>query len=251
MTSGRRATAASRPCEGVSLEVRAGEIVAVAGVAGNGQRELAETIAGIRAKTAGTFACPGHELRGGDPRAAIARRDRLRPGGPARDRCRAEPQHRVEPRAQVLPRARRSRWGPLLRLGADPRRAPSSLIRRYAIAAPGPGGAGAACSRAATSRRSCSPASSRASRSCSSRPRRRAASTSVRSRRCTPTFARRRPRASRVLLISEDLDEILHARRPDRRHVRGRDPRRVLVGGGGRRGDRPADGRRRRGHDED
>jgi simple sugar transport system ATP-binding protein len=34
--------------KGVSFEVRAGEIVAVAGVAGNGQRELAEAITGLR-----------------------------------------------------------------------------------------------------------------------------------------------------------------------------------------------------------
>jgi simple sugar transport system ATP-binding protein len=38
----------------VSLEVRAGEIVAVAGVAGNGQRELAEVLIGLRPITAGT-----------------------------------------------------------------------------------------------------------------------------------------------------------------------------------------------------
>jgi simple sugar transport system ATP-binding protein len=38
---------------GVSLQVRAGEIVGVAGVAGNGQRELAEVIAGDRPATAG------------------------------------------------------------------------------------------------------------------------------------------------------------------------------------------------------
>src|SRR5205807_111314 len=38
----------------VSLTVRRGEIVAVAGVAGNGQRELAETITGMRGATEGT-----------------------------------------------------------------------------------------------------------------------------------------------------------------------------------------------------
>jgi simple sugar transport system ATP-binding protein len=56
----------------VSLTVARGEIVAVAGVAGNGQRELAETIAGMRARTGGTIRVAGRMLRGGDPREAIA-----------------------------------------------------------------------------------------------------------------------------------------------------------------------------------
>jgi len=55
----------------VSLSVCAGEIVAVAGVAGNGQRELAETIVGIRPRTSGTVRVAGRALRGGDPRTAI------------------------------------------------------------------------------------------------------------------------------------------------------------------------------------
>src|SRR5919201_2357138 len=48
--------------KGVSLQVRAGEIVAVAGVAGNGQRELAETIAGVRAPGEGTVRVRGRAL---------------------------------------------------------------------------------------------------------------------------------------------------------------------------------------------
>ncbi len=56
----------------VSLQVRFGEIAAVAGVAGNGQRELAETIAGIREPTGGSVRVRGRRLRGGDPRAAIS-----------------------------------------------------------------------------------------------------------------------------------------------------------------------------------
>jgi simple sugar transport system ATP-binding protein len=56
----------------VSVSVRRGEIVAVAGVAGNGQRELAETIAGMRAPTAGRITVEGRSLKGGDPREAIA-----------------------------------------------------------------------------------------------------------------------------------------------------------------------------------
>jgi ABC-type uncharacterized transport system ATPase subunit len=57
---------------GVSLTVRRGEIVAVAGVAGNGQRELAETIAGMRVPTAGSIRVAGHKLKGGDAREAIS-----------------------------------------------------------------------------------------------------------------------------------------------------------------------------------
>jgi simple sugar transport system ATP-binding protein len=58
--------------KGVSVEVRRGEIVAVAGVAGNGQRELAETIAGMRPATKGEVRVGERRLRIGDPRSAIA-----------------------------------------------------------------------------------------------------------------------------------------------------------------------------------
>ena len=55
-----------------SLSVRSGEIVGVAGVAGNGQRELAEAITGMRAPSHGTVRIAGRKLRTGDPRSAIA-----------------------------------------------------------------------------------------------------------------------------------------------------------------------------------
>src|SRR3954469_19273187 len=55
----------------VSLTVRAGEILAIAGVAGNGQRELAETITGMRPPTGGSVSVEGRRLRGGDARSAI------------------------------------------------------------------------------------------------------------------------------------------------------------------------------------
>ncbi|HVP75760.1 MAG TPA: ABC transporter ATP-binding protein [Gaiellaceae bacterium] len=57
--------------KGISLAVRAGEIVAVAGVAGNGQRELAETIAGVRPSTKGAIRVDGRLLKRGDVRAAF------------------------------------------------------------------------------------------------------------------------------------------------------------------------------------
>jgi simple sugar transport system ATP-binding protein len=56
----------------ISFSLRGGEIMAVAGVAGNGQRELAETIAGMRPATSGTIHANGRRLRSGDPRHAIA-----------------------------------------------------------------------------------------------------------------------------------------------------------------------------------
>jgi len=55
----------------VSLRVNGGEIVALAGVAGNGQRELAEAIAGMRQPTAGSIRVRGRKLGLGDPRKAI------------------------------------------------------------------------------------------------------------------------------------------------------------------------------------
>jgi ABC-type uncharacterized transport system ATPase subunit len=58
----------------VSLTICGGEIVGVAGVAGNGQRELAETIVGMRPATAGTVRVRGRALRNGDPRHAITSR---------------------------------------------------------------------------------------------------------------------------------------------------------------------------------
>jgi ABC-type uncharacterized transport system ATPase subunit len=48
----------------VSFEVRAGEILGVAGVAGNGQRELAEVIAGERPRTSGEIHIGGRRQRG-------------------------------------------------------------------------------------------------------------------------------------------------------------------------------------------
>lgn len=56
----------------VSLVVRSREIVGIAGVAGNGQREFAEALTGMRSATAGTIHVSGRQLPNGDARAAIA-----------------------------------------------------------------------------------------------------------------------------------------------------------------------------------
>lgn len=56
---------------GASLKVHAGEIVAVVGVAGNGQRELAEAISATRHRTGGAVVVDGVETVGRDPRELI------------------------------------------------------------------------------------------------------------------------------------------------------------------------------------
>ncbi len=54
-----------RAVDGLSLELRAGEILGLAGVSGNGQRELADALAGLRPVEAGTIRLDGQELAGG------------------------------------------------------------------------------------------------------------------------------------------------------------------------------------------
>jgi simple sugar transport system ATP-binding protein len=120
----------------VSLEVRSGEILGVAGVAGNGQRELAEAIYGIRELASGSVRVEGRQLRPGDPRAAIAAgvahvpEDRLGTG--------------LAPSLSIATNVALKRYrrppvskGPLL-LVRRMRELALELIRRYDVKAPGP-----------------------------------------------------------------------------------------------------------------
>jgi ABC-type uncharacterized transport system ATPase subunit len=118
----------------VSLVVRAGEVLGIAGVAGNGQRELAEAITGLRAVSAGTIRVAGVPLATGDPRAAITAgiahvpEDRLHTG--------------VAPSLSIssnidLKSYRSDATGPFLRLRRIRERA-VEMIRRYDVKTPGP-----------------------------------------------------------------------------------------------------------------
>ena len=120
----------------VSLTVRSGEIVAVAGVAGNGQRELAETITGMRPSTTGRIVVGGKALKGGDSREAIhagiahVPEDRLHTG--------------VAPSLSIASntvlksyRGTHIARGPMLRLGAIKERA-LHLISSYDVRTSGP-----------------------------------------------------------------------------------------------------------------
>jgi simple sugar transport system ATP-binding protein len=56
-----------RLLDGVSFEIREREILGIAGVDGNGQRELVETLIGLRERSAGTIAVRGAPLLGTGP----------------------------------------------------------------------------------------------------------------------------------------------------------------------------------------
>jgi len=118
----------------VSFTVRAGEIVAIAGVAGNGQRELAEAIAGLRPRE-GEVVVDGRRLPAGDALDAYVAgvgyvpEDRLGTG--------------VSPNLSIamnldLKFFRRRSLGPLLRLKSMWESAVRA-IRTYDIRASGPG----------------------------------------------------------------------------------------------------------------
>jgi simple sugar transport system ATP-binding protein len=122
--------------KGVSFAIREGEIVGVAGVAGNGQRELAEALSGMRAIRSGSVTVAGRRLRGGDPREAILAgvahvpEDRLGTG--------LAPSLSVTSNVAIKTyRTRSLSRGPLLALRRMRERA-IGIIRRYDVKTPGP-----------------------------------------------------------------------------------------------------------------
>ena len=60
---------ASVVVDDLTLEVRAGEVLGIAGVQGNGQSELVEAITGLRAAQRGSVRLLGHDMTGATPRA--------------------------------------------------------------------------------------------------------------------------------------------------------------------------------------
>ena len=91
------------PSNDVSFAIREGEIVGVAGVAGNGQRELAEALSGMRDIRARER--PGRRQAAARRRSARGDpgRRRPRPRGQARNGARSEPQRHEQRRHQDVP----------------------------------------------------------------------------------------------------------------------------------------------------
>ena len=190
----------------VDLTVHAGEIVGIAGVAGNGQRELAEVITGMRRLTSGTVSIAGRAMRSGDPLAAIRQsvshvpEDRMGTG--------VAPSLSIADNL-VLKSYRRAPISPqgLLRAGRIRANA-VDLMRRFNISAPGP----------QTPTRLLSGGNVQKvllARELSSRPKVLVAASPTRGLDVAATDAVRAllleaaARGVAILLISEDLDEIL------------------------------------------
>ena len=122
----------------VSFEVRRGEILAIAGVQGNGQTELTETILGLQKPASGSLLLDGTELGGRSVAGVHRGRRRLRPRGPQHRRPDLVVLHRREPHPRHAPqqavRARRL---------AEPRaRGRERRATRRGVRHPGPLGAG-------------------------------------------------------------------------------------------------------------
>ena len=198
---------ARRRCNGVTLDVHAGEIVGIAGVDGNGQRELAEVLTGLRALDGGEGTLLGKPLTGLTP--AEARRRGV--GHVPEDRLRRavvkgmSVEENVALGRQGQPPFARGPWLDF-RAGAS---APQKLLDAYDVRPPDPLLPRRRRSRAATSRRWWWRASWTPRRSCWWWCSPRAAWTSARWPQVHARLREERARGCGVLLVSLDLEEVL------------------------------------------
>ena len=199
--------AACRALNGVSLDVATGEIVGIAGVAGNGQSELLAAIAGIVPIDSGRTC----SRRGRDRPRAARRRDRGL-GHVPEDRLRMglvldfNAAELLDPR---LHRAGELQSRPAAWTAARDRSARQRADQRIRRAARRTGALRCSLFRAATSRSSSARASCRARLRSFSSASRRAASTSAPSSRSTAGSSSCATPARAILLVSVELDEIL------------------------------------------
>ena len=128
----------------ISFTIKAGEVLAVAGVQGNGQTELTEALLGLQDHVEGSIKLDGKELVGRSVRQHPRRRRRVHPRGPPGRRPGRRLLHRREPHAQPqLPVARscaaarcastRSRSSPRRSSRSTTSARPTSTPRRQAV----------------------------------------------------------------------------------------------------------------------
>ena len=166
----------------VSFDVRAGEVVGLAGLVGSGRSEIVETVYGARKATGGTVSIDGTDAAAGLRRATPSTAESASPPKSARARACCS-------RSPIFKNVTLSTLR-ALRAGDAARRAPRAQARpradRGARTASGrPRPAPPAPSPAATSRRSSSPAGSCTAPRCCCSTSRRAASTSAPAPRST------------------------------------------------------------------
>ena len=127
--SGRRRLA------GISLDVHAGEIVGIAGVDGNGQSELAETILNLRRATAGRVLMEGLEVTALTPAEHHERGLLYVPAD--RRRVGAVPDLSITENAMLGTQRKRTWFGGLLRNEKDIEAHAKEVMRRFGVRAAG------------------------------------------------------------------------------------------------------------------
>ncbi len=172
----------------VDFEVHAGEILAIAGVQGNGQTELTEAIFGLQARTSGSVTLDGRELVGKSVRSVLDAGVGFVPEDRTEDGLVAL--FTISENLML----NRSSGAPFVRAGSlqlgDLEEFAQEKITEFDIRAQGTGPSSADCP-GGTSRRWCSPANSVATCGCWSPRSRREDSTSARSSSCTRGSCRR------------------------------------------------------------
>ncbi len=226
--------------QGISLDVRTNEIVAVAGVSGNGQSELYDVLIGVRKATSGRVTLAGKALTNRSPSyiadqgVASVPEDRMRQG--------LVMNFRVDENL-ILGIQRKSPFsqGGLLNQAAIDAFA-RDAIAKYDIATPS----------ARNTTRVLSGGNLQKvimARELSQQPRCLIVSQPTRGLDVGATeyvrirLLEERDRGAAILLISEDLDENLQSCHPHRRHVQGQGRRRAGCRGGDPRESWPPDGR--------
>jgi ABC-type uncharacterized transport system ATPase subunit len=192
--------------EDLSLEIKAGEIVGVAGVSGNGQRELVETLAGQRHKQSGQMLVHGEAYAATRPE-MIRHKIACLPEEPLRNACVADMSVAENMALRSFDQAPASPDG--IRLQREPMRdVARKLIEAYKVKTPGPDAAikglsGGNVQRAVLARE----LSSEGDLVIVANPcfgLDFAAVAEIRAR-----LVQARNRGAAVLLVSEDLDEVL------------------------------------------